>query len=1208
MRLLSSMKFAFCPQGTRGWGFWAGAMALLLLGAPLCFSQGNTGRISGTVTDQSGGAVAGAAVTVTNVQTGVARGLSSDSAGQYVAPNLLPGTYAVHVTSKGFKTVDRQNVLLEVDKDVRVDVQLSPGEITQTVEVTSAVPLIDSTSVTLGGTLSNETINDLPLNGRNFINLLSLRPGVEQYPGGGAWTQASNGLRVEDQNWIVDGLDNNESNQGQPVLNSPGTAGDSATILPIDAIQEFNVEENPKAEWGWRPGAVVNVGLKSGTNSVHGSAYAFGREDAWDAKNYYTPTGSPNPPLNFEQWGGTVGGPIRKDKLFFFAGFEEQRYAVGNASTITIPTPIAGSGPAVSLPDAEAGLAAHGIALNALSLKLLPLYGTTNSPGGKVFNEFTATNKSDNVLAKIDYTINAHHTLSGSYFLGNDNNVSEDYPFITQPFWMTTFKIRTMAEASRWIYTPNSRWVNEVRFGFVRYNRPVQPVDHAVPATHYGINTGVTDPAALGMPTIDVAGLGQLGAFKVWPNLLGPDNNFDFLDQLSYLRGKHSFKFGGELRYARIHSNAHSEGRGQFSFSGGLAFPSSAGAPGSTALQDFLAGDPAHGFGIVGNPIRNYRTTSYGLFAQDDWRITPKMTLNLGLRWEYTNPISEANNLLAEFVPGSPTGMEQVGQGISSAYTRQKTNFAPRFGVAYDLSGNGTTVIRAGGGLFYDMLPAGVLLDQAPNLQNSHSPGIGKTPTGALLVLPNGSTIQGTGTIATAAFAYPGAALNWSVAGPVLPSNATVACGNGVATIPGPNGTTLTPTPCSIFTVARDFSTPFVGMWTLSLQHSFTPSLSIELAYVGNHGDDLSGVLDANQINPASAAEVACGHCEASVDRPFGAEYPYLAFINEVKNPYLSNYHGLQMTLTGRNYHGLSFVAGYTYAHALDDMTFSGLNFTPENSLNPAGQYANSDFDTRHRFTLTTTYDLPGRKGLGQLLEGWSLNSIVTLAGSQPWWAFDTTQDISATGELMDRWDFLGNPSDFKSSGVAGLPYCTGPASGTVGASCSQTFANGTVNNFSTSQSSTMWGACQAADANVAPGPTPGPAGSPLTSLSNFGCYVNGKSVLVPPAVGTFGTMGRNVFRDTGFKNWDLSIFKSFKFKERLTAQFRAEFFNVLNHPNFANPYTSINGNGVGGAADPSAPGLFGSSGFVTPDVAATNPILGSGGARDVQFGLKLLF
>jgi hypothetical protein len=1189
-------------RGTRG--FLIGVFALLI-SATMAFSQGNTGRILGTVTDQTGGAVVGAAVTVTNVQTGVGRDLVTDNAGQYAAPNLLPGTYTVHASAKGFKTVDRQNILLEVDKDVRVDVQLQPGEITQTVEVTSAVPLIDSTSVTLGGTLSNDTINDLPLNGRNYINLLSLRPGVEQYPGGGAWTQASNGLRVEDQNWIVDGLDNNESNQGQPVLNSPGTAGDSATILPIDAIQEFNVEENPKAEWGWRPGAVVNVGLKSGTNSLHGTAYAFGRTDSWDAKNYYTPTGSPNSPLNFEQWGATAGGPIHKDKIFFFAGFEEQRYAVGNASTITIPTAASGgTAPNLisSIPDAETDLANHGVALNPLSLKLLPLYGSTSTPDGKVFNEFTATNKSDNVLAKIDYNINQHHTLSGTYFLGNDNNVSEDFPFIAQPEWMTTFKIRTMFADGRWTYTPNSNWVNEVRFGFVRYNRPVQPVDHAVPPTQYGINTGVTDPAAFGMPTINVAGLGQLGAFRVWPNLLGPDNNFDFLDQLSYLRGKHSFKFGGEVRYARIYSDAHSEGRGQFSFSGGLAFP------GSTAFEDFLAGDPAHGTGIVGNPIRNYRTSSYGAFAQDDWRLTQKVTLNLGLRWEYTNPMSEANNLIAEFVPGSPTGLEQVGHGISSPYDRQKTNFAPRFGVAWDVSGNGTTVVRAGGGLFYDMLPAGVFLDQAPNLQNSHSPGIAKTPTGALLVLPNGSTVQGTGTIATAAFQYPGSALNWSLAGPVLPTSATIACGTGSTTVVGPGGTSLTPSPCAIFSVNRNFLTPRVGIWSLSVQHAFGSNLSLELAYIGNHGDDLSGVLDVNQINPASAAEIACGHCEASVDRPFGAQYPYLSNINQVSNPYISNYDGLQVTLNGRNYHGLQFVAGYTYAHALDDIAFSGLNYTPQNNLNPAGQYGASDFDQRNRFTLTTTYNIPGKKGYGQVLEGWVVNSIVTISGSQPWWAFDTTQDISRTGELMDRWDFFGNPSDFKSSGVAGLPYCTGPAAGTAGASCSQTFANGNINTYSAGQSSTMWSACQAASAKVAAGPDGGLAGSPLNSLSQFGCYVQGNSVMVPPAIGTFGTMGRNIFRDTGFKNWDLSLFKNFVFKERLTVQFRVEAFNVLNHPNFANPFTSINGNGTGGAADPSAPGLFGSSGFVTPDVAATNPILGSGGARDIQLGLKLIF
>ena len=227
----------------------------------------------------------------------------------------------MRVAAKGFKTIDRQNVLLEVGKDVRVDLQLSPGEVTQTVEVTGSAPLVDSASVTLGGTLSNDTINDLPLNGRNFINLLSLRPGVSNTLVVGAWTQASNGLRVEDQNWVVDGSTTTSPIRAAAHQLPAERPGDAATILPIDAIQEFNVEENPKAEWGWRPGAVVNVGLKSGTNTIHGSAYAFGRTDAWDAKNYYTLPGSPNPPLNFEQWGATAGGPIVKDKLFLLRGF-----------------------------------------------------------------------------------------------------------------------------------------------------------------------------------------------------------------------------------------------------------------------------------------------------------------------------------------------------------------------------------------------------------------------------------------------------------------------------------------------------------------------------------------------------------------------------------------------------------------------------------------------------------------------------------------------------------------------------------------------------------------------------------------------------------------------------------------------------------------------------------------------------------------------
>jgi len=1133
-------------------------VAMLVLPIRL-LPQTSTGRIQGVVTDQSGGTIAGASVNVTNVQTGIVRTLATDQEGEYVAPNLLPGTYAVRATVKGFKTIERNGILLEIDKDIRVDLQLSPGEVTQTVEVTGAVPLVDSTSVTLGGTLSNDTINELPLNGRNFQYLLSLRPGVEQYPGGGSWTQSSNGLRGEDQNWVVDGLDNNESLQGLPVINSPGTAGDAATILPIDAIQEFNVEENPKAEWGWRPGAVVNVGLKSGTNSIHGTAYAFGRQDAWDAKNYFTPPGVANPPLNFEQWGGTAGGPIVKDKLFYFGGFEEQRYTVGNSFTITIPTSAAGVGANVSIPDAEAALAAANVPLNPLSLKLLPLFGSTNSPTGTEFTSFPATNKSDNVLAKIDYTINSHHTLSGSYFFGNDDAVTQDFFLITQPYWLSTFKIRTMATAGRWTWTPSSRWVNEARFGFVRYTRPIGPVDQNVPATHYGINTGVTNPLALGMPTINVSGFGQLGGFRAWPADLGPDNNFDFLDQISYLRGKHAFKFGGEIRYARMATLSPPTGRGQFVFSGGTAFAN------STSLEDFLAGAPAVGFLGVGNAVRHYRDTSYAGFGEDDWRIKPKITLNLGLRWEYTGPVGEANNLMANFIPGSPTGMVQVGKGISSSYNRQKTNFAPRFGVAWDISGNGTTVIRAGGGLFYDMLPVVAFTnDQTGSLMNAHTPGVGKIPTGALLVLPNGQTVQGSGNISTANFSYPGSALNWTLAGPVFPPSATITCGSGGAT-----GTS-----CSIFGVARNFSTPYVGTWTLTLQHAFSPSASLEVAYVGNHGDDLSGVLDINQINPQSPGEIACGHCEAVADRPYGTEYPYLAFINNLRNPYVSNYHGLQATFTGRNFRNLSFVAGYTYSHALDDSALSILNATPQNSRNIAAQYGNSNFDITHRFTLTTTWNIPGKKVPGQLLEGWELNSIVTLQTGAPWAVADNSQDISGTGELEDTWDFFGNPGDFK-SGPTPTPFFAGSGNAASGQETSNSACN--------AQAEKMGAATQA-------------------SLATFGCYAKGTSLMIPPAIGTFGTMGRNIFRDSGYRNWDLSVFKSFKFKERLTAQFRAEFFNVLNHPNFANP--TVNSEG-----DPSAPGPGGfGCGCATPDAAATNPVLGSGGARDIQLGLKLIF
>src|SRR5271156_176367 len=347
--------FASCAYVRSRLRFLTGIRAFLVLllvfatSLPL-FSQSYTGRILGSVHDKSDAAMVGVSVVITDVQRDVTRTVLTDDAGEYVAPDLLPGTYKIVAQAKGFKTYQRTNVKLEVASDLRIDIILEPGEASETITVTEEVPLINLTSATLGGTLSNEEINDLPLNGRNYENLLQLRPGVVRYPGGGFSTTSTNGLRAEDNAYLIDGFYNSEPFSGQSIINGAGIAGDSATILPIDAIQEFNVIQNPPAEYGWKPGTIVSVGLKSGTNTLHGTAYGFGRTTSLDARNYYDPVGTEKAPTNLKQFGATAGGPIKKDKLFYFGAYEGQRYTVGNVqqittpATVALPTPTAANG------------------------------------------------------------------------------------------------------------------------------------------------------------------------------------------------------------------------------------------------------------------------------------------------------------------------------------------------------------------------------------------------------------------------------------------------------------------------------------------------------------------------------------------------------------------------------------------------------------------------------------------------------------------------------------------------------------------------------------------------------------------------------------------------------------------------------------------------------------------------------------------------
>jgi Carboxypeptidase regulatory-like domain/TonB dependent receptor len=1139
------------------------------------FAQTYTGRILGTVTDQTGAALTGAEVVITDVQRGVTRTLTTDHAGEYVAPDLSPGMYKVRAEARGFKSVERLNIQLEVATDVRIDLTLQPGQVSETVIVSGEVPLLDTTSSTLGGTLSNETINDLPLNGRNYENLLQLRPGVMRYPGGGFSTTSTDGLRAEDNAYFIDGLFNSEPFSGQGIINGAGIAGDSATILPIDAIQEFNVQENPPAEYGWKPGAVVNVGLKSGTNSIHGTAFAFGRDGVLDARNYFNTVPNPKTPRTLEQYGGSAGGPIIRDKLFFFGAYEGQQYDVGNSfGGITSPATVSlGGDPTNSIPDAIAALQALNIPISPASLTIAGCTVTGAAPAGvscngKGFPTNNGTNPAgptaivngfpnnvtvNNVVGKVDYHVNASSTVTGMYFFGNNSGTVEDFPEL-QPIWLSLIHTRAQVAGGSWVWVPSSRWVNEARFGYNRLYQPTYNGDHDIPASAYGLDTGVANsPLTGGLPRIGFFGEFQgLGGFK-WPKLQGPDTIVQFIDHVSYTRGKHALKFGGELHRDGVSGGAFGNARGSINFGGGMAFAT------STALEDFFAGAPTNGSVLAGNPTRQSSNWAYAAFIQDDWRVTKNLTVNLGLRYEFSTIIKEAHDLLGNFDP--TLGLVQVGKQVGSPYNSDPTNFAPRAGFAWDPTGKGDTVIRGGGGIVYETI------NWESFLAFNNSFGLSSIPTGALLNgTPGGGTIQ-VGNL-TPALSTP-----WDkgpIFGNLSPGN--LSC--GVADLGG--------SPCAIMGVDRNLTTPYVVNWTLNVQHAFTPKLSLEVGYVGNHGTNLTGIRDINQPPVGSGYAPICAsnpNCEQDA-RPFIGKFPYLSNIFQMGNIYRSNYNGLQTTLTSRNFHGLSMVAGYTYAHALDDVAANwdfGYGYgLPQDSYNVGREYASSDFDIRHRLTLSMTYAVPGKKSFAQLLEGWQLTSIVTLESSQPWGVMDLGTDVAGTGSLPvsppasspDRWDFYGNPQDFR-SGPTSIPY----------------FAGGSPN---------MPAACLTDSAAI----------GGTASLNQFGCFAKGASVLIPPAFGTFGTMGRNLFPDSGFRNWDFSVAKNWKFGERFGAQFRAEFFNILNHPNFANPYGGQNGFGQN---DPSVPGTFG-CGCATPDVAAANPVVGSGGSRATQLGLKLLF
>jgi hypothetical protein len=1117
-------------------------LLFLLLAAVSLSAQTFRGTILGTVTDAQGAVVAGAKVTVKNVGTGLERTTETSADGSYALPELQIGTYTVTITQAGFQTAVTTAVTVDVAGERRIDAVLKTGAVSTKVEVSGdLLPQVETTSAELGGTLTAERIEALPVNGRDYQKLIYLNPGIAGSPDqisdspGSYGVFSMNGSRGRSNNFLLDGTDMNDGFRNDPAINEAGVFGDPATILPLDAVAELKVISNYEAEYGRNSGAVINIVTKSGTNQLHGGLLEYFRTGKLGARNYFNFDPAPKSPFNNNQFGGSLGGPIIKDNTFFYVDYEGQSENGAQAGTTCVPDPaviaasetaIIGMGETVN-PVMTALLARNPYPTPNIASAYSDGNGCTDPGTGTLTNNVSTStnffNRVDSFIGKVDHNFNTNNLLTGRYYFGNSH---QSFPFAQLaggllPGFNTITPTRVQLVSLSYVKVVNSSQVNEARLGWNRFAEGFFAEDQSFVPNSIGLDTGITSTYNGGLPSTNVGGFSQIGATdSLAKNRV--DSNWHFVDNYSWKFGKHDVKFGYEFRRTTIAQVFDHNFRGTLSFDS-IPDPNNANpnAPPLTALEAFLEGYPDGGEQVQGDTERHTFQNSDGLFIQDSFRATSRLTLNYGVRWDYFGVTGEKGGQF--YTVDYSNGGNNVP--TSQLYGKDFNNFAPRIAAAYDVTGQGKTVVRAGWGLFYDAFSQDMFLAHLP-WNCGFCPGP----------------------------AYPG--LGPNALGEGSATGAVITPGVPVYGGFGPEG--------NFFSVDPHMRTPYVQNFNLNVQQQIGSKTVLQLGYVGSVGIKLFQFLDINQPSQAqiTAADLDCD-CINSYGVPRTVA-PNFFYLNQEKSSANSSYHSLQASLRTSGWHGLTSQANFVWSHSIDTASdledFEPNESQPTNSTNPAGDKGNSSFDIRRRFTWNFTYQFPNMGGSMQKLKnGWGLDGILNLQDGQPWHLnYEFEGDYSGSGEGFDRPDQISTPQ-----------YSSNPAN---------------YINLSAFAAPCAWAS----------------VGDPNDS-SEDNCI---------PGTRHFGSEGRNSLHGPSFKEFNFSVFKDTAISERLKMTLRAEFFNLLNHPNFSNPFLP------GFIADIGAPnyqtGGYGSSSYfpitATGDVGIGNPFLGGGGPRGVQFAAIFKF